>query len=66
MSDDEGYPTPARAERARVVKKVLRVLQNPLALMTVPEREEAYRLALDYKISAKELLDAARGKAQDT
>lgn len=46
-------------DRDQAVQRVLSILRNPLALMSIPTRQEAYELAHWFEITAADLLEAA-------
>ncbi len=52
--------------REEAVRYVLLVLRNPLMLMSVPNRDEAKELSLEYGLTAHELLEAATNRARQT
>ena len=53
-------------QRMMAAQRILDMLRNSLALMTVPYREEAYELAEKYELPAKDILDAAYRRARNT
>jgi hypothetical protein len=57
--------TPAQG-REEAARRVLYALRNPLALMSVPDREEALTLAREHGLTAEDLIQAAHKRAQAT
>ncbi len=55
-------PTP----RQLAVSEVLRMLRSPISLMTKSERERAEQLAVEYAITAFDLLALATKRASNT
>jgi hypothetical protein len=43
--------------REQAVRKVLLALSNPLYMMSIPSREEVYRLIDEFNITIKEVLE---------
>jgi hypothetical protein len=50
--------------REGAVRVVLYALRNPLVLLSVPDREEAYRLVDEHNITARDLLDENLARAR--
>ncbi len=48
-------------QRQQAINKVLGTLLHPMKMICVPDREAAYRLAVEYRMTAVDLLNAARG-----
>jgi len=53
-------------DKEKAAQRILDMLRNALAMMTVPYREEAYELAKKYELTAKDILDAAYKRARNT
>jgi hypothetical protein len=53
-------------DRERAVRDVLATIRHPLAVMSVPDRECAYALAVYFHIDASDLLDAAVKRARNS
>jgi hypothetical protein len=52
--------------KVKAIRTVLRALNNPLVLMSVPDRELAFNLAAEYQVTAIDLLETAHGRARNT
>jgi hypothetical protein len=52
--------------KSKAVRQILRALNNPLVMMSVPERELAFKLASEFEITAIDLLEMAHGRAMNT
>lgn len=52
--------------KTEAIDKVLRVINNRLAMMSKPMREEAFQLCEEYAITARELLERMEKKAYNT
>jgi hypothetical protein len=61
MTTEERYK-----ERELAIRQVLRTLQHPLAMMCVPDRKTALDNAVKFHITAVDLINAARERAQNT
>lgn len=46
------------------IDKVLRVINNRMAMASKPMREEAYQLCADYAITARDLMERAEERAK--
>lgn len=46
-----------RYDRDAAILKILKVLKNPMMVMSKPNRDEALTLAEEYGINAKELIE---------
>lgn len=51
----------AYKDRQRAIRKVLGTLLHPMKMLCVPNRDEAYKLAVQHRMTAVDLLNAARG-----
>lgn len=49
--------------KTEAIDKVLRVLNNRMAIMSKPMREEAFSLCAEYAITARELLERVEERA---
>ena len=47
----------SRYDRDAAILKILRVLKNPMMVMSKPNRDEALTLAEEYSITAKDLIE---------
>jgi hypothetical protein len=45
-------------DKEKAIRKVLYALRNPLVLMSIPDREEAIKLAEEHSITAADLLNS--------
>lgn len=52
--------------KTEAIDKVLRVINNRLAMMSKPMREEAFQLCEEYAITARELLERTEKKTYNT
>jgi hypothetical protein len=52
--------------KSKAVRQILRALINPLVMMSVPEKELAFKLAAEYKITAQDLLEMALDRARNS
>jgi len=51
-------------DRERAVRDVAALVRNPLAAMSVPDRENALALARHFRITAEDLIDATVAQAR--
>jgi len=61
MTSEESF----KAREAAIIK-VANTIQQPLRMMSVVDRTEAYELAVKWRMTAVDLLNAAHGKAKNT
>ena len=45
-------------DKEKAIRKVLYALRNPLVLMSIPDREEAIKLAEEHNVTAVELINS--------
>lgn len=45
-------------DKEKAIRKILYALRNPLVLMSIPDREEAIKLAEEHNITAADLLNS--------
>jgi hypothetical protein len=45
-------------DKEKAIRKVLYALSNPLVLISIPDREEAIKLAEEHNITAADLLNS--------
>jgi hypothetical protein len=45
-------------DKEKAIRKILYALRNPLVLMSIPDREEAIKLAEEHNVSAADLLNS--------
>lgn len=63
---DEIQAKQREENRKASIRALLRVLRNPLILMSIPDREAAVKLAAQYQITAAELIEAAVEQVRNT
>ena len=51
-------------DKEKAMRKILYALRNPLVLMSVPDREEAIKLAEEHNVSAADLLNSLYKRSQ--
>jgi len=51
-------------DKEKAALAIVQKLRNPLALVSIPCREEAFELVKKYKLTAKDLLEAAYRNAK--
>jgi len=45
-------------DKEKAIRKVLYALRNPLVLLSIPDREEAIKLAEEHNVTAAELINS--------